>query len=201
MSVHAYVPESEYNLEADTHDRVLELAGEDPVRFIDMDEPDTALALIRGINSLERLAGWRLANQSFFEPPKRPITDALDAREAELTGESTEPTADEADDQPDESDPEPSSEALPDSDTSPVHPDSRLEADEVLVIERGDRMEYVTPASADADAPYVSRTLDENGEVWNENDDLRNDDLLRRLNGEHERTTTDEVPAALGGGR
>ncbi|UTF52783.1 hypothetical protein [Natronosalvus rutilus] len=199
MSVHAYVPESSLNLDRNTHNRVLELADEDPVRFIRMDEPDTALAVIRGIDSIERLAGWRLANQSFFDPPKSQITEALDAREREILGEPVDSST-----SSEKIETGPTSSALPEapvSDPSPNHPDSRLETDEVLVIERGDRTEYVTPASAGADAPYVSRTIDENGDVWNENDDLRNDDLLRRLNGEHERTTIDDAPAALGGGR
>ncbi|WP_312908502.1 hypothetical protein [Natronosalvus caseinilyticus] len=194
MSVSAYNPAVR---ELPTSEPVAEQYGEDPARFLCLDDLHLAFARIRGINDLELLEAWRAVETSKGGDRRR-VHRALDAREREILGE---PVDSSTSSEKTETGPAfPDVPEAPTPDPSPNHPDSRLETDEVLVIPRGDRTEYVTPASAGADAPYVSRTLDENGDVWNENDDLRNDDLLRRLNGEHERTTTDEVSAALGGG-
>lgn len=218
MNTARYVPEGDdYDLDTETHERVLSLTadGVDPMRFLTMSESDTAEGLIRGIDSVERLAGWRLANQSFLDPPSSDITEAIDAREAELTDGPTpdatvEPVAatdggttdtPTTEDNPLEvAEPEPKSEARPTGSASPtdnaetkeVHPAVKgLEAGDVLRVDRSGRTAYVWPSSAEVDQPYQSLELTADGDRRGEPIGLSSDEFARRL-GENAETVPSE---------
>ncbi|MFC6720875.1 hypothetical protein ACFQGT_00320 [Natrialbaceae archaeon GCM10025810] len=133
---------------------ILERAGENPLRFLDMSEPDTALGVIRGIDDLERLDAWREAETEFFENPRSVILDALDEREADLTGTPTttdrsEPNAESTGESEAPPDSTPLSDELETQEPEPerAHPDADLEPGEVLVVDRGAKTEYVFPTT------------------------------------------------------
>ena len=195
MSAKRYVASSDRNLNPEILDRVLELTGgEDPVRYITMSEPDTALGLIRGIKSMERLAGWRLANQSFFDPPRSRITRALNTRERELTGANDpEPEPEPQIDEP-ESKPEPKPEQEPEPEPRETHADSRLDAGKTLVVDWETRTEYVFPARPSADDPYVACVLDDGADDPRHSMTLSNNELVRRLDREPETVDVTDVP-------
>lgn len=224
MNTARYVPEGDdYNLDEDTHERVLDLTadGVDPMRFLTMSESDTAEGIIGGIDSLERLAGWRLANQSFLNPPSSDITEAIDEREAELTGEptpdvspepvaatdggttatdptsvgTTETTADHQETDADAAATDAESEARTTVASAPeLHPDVRgLEAGDVLRVDRGERTAYVWPSSADADAPYQSLEVNDNGERRFDPIGMTTDQFARWLGDDAETVPADDV--------
>ncbi|GAA1280310.1 MULTISPECIES: hypothetical protein [Actinomycetes] len=66
-------------------DTILELTGgENPLRFLNMSEPDTALGLIAGMSDHNRIEGWRRAEQQYFDEPRSVILDALAEQERSL---------------------------------------------------------------------------------------------------------------------
>ncbi|WP_276257164.1 hypothetical protein [Halomontanus rarus] len=233
MSPTGRVQSKEHDLNQHTLERVLELTdGENPVQYLDMDAPDTALGIISWIDDPKRIAGWRLANQEFCNPPLEIITDALDKQQRALEANTTLPVyhepvharasergdderESELPDEPtrgggpgqqasegtildrtrtDEDDSQKPEQPVAEPATPSVHPRSRLNHGEVLVVDRGDRTEYITPTGPDADEPYHSRTVDdETEEVWNETG-LSNSEVERRRSLEYERTEVDKLP-------
>lgn len=204
--------------------------NEDPARFLESNQ-NLAEARIAGIRNPELLKAYLAVEKAITGgSPREDITDALDERAAEigvdlgideLTEDTDAATPDasadrvpatdggttleyseaETVDEPTQPDPEPEPE--PETTSTPVHPDVKgLDAGEVLVIERGDAREYVFPATADQDAPYLSCTPDA------ETDDPRPltfDKVVARLEGATEPESITEidvdapVSAATGG--
>lgn len=155
---------------------IIEACGgnENPLRFLAMSEPDTAVGLIDGIDDLERLRAWERAEREHVDPPRGVILDAIAEREAELTGEQPARLDDEEQSETDPkpaSDPGPDPEPTPDPARSNVHANVSdvLEPGQVLAIDRGEKIEYVWPTRADADEPYVSLAIDAETETpWME---------------------------------
>jgi len=201
MSARPKATPETYDLDRETLERCIDLAdGVNPFRFLKIDDPSTAIGIIRGIDSVRELKGWRLANQSFFDPPRRRVTEALDAREASLTGEDDLHRQEQATDTcNDSSDTDQGSGPnvpipAPEPTFSP-HPEANLEPNEAVCIHRGDRSEYVITASVDADEPYISQTLEDGDQyTWCA---LSNDELLRRLTGDHERIALEDAPTIV----
>ncbi|WP_337653197.1 hypothetical protein [Halomontanus rarus] len=235
MSPAGRVQTKEHDLNQDTLERVLELTdGENPVQYLDMDTPDTALGIIAWIDDPKRLAGWRLANQEFCNPPLAIITDALDKQQRALESNESlpvyhepvharacDPNRDEREPgrgdgpmrvggsgprrdgttQPnrtrtDENAPQKPNQTVAEPETPKVHPRSRLQHGEVLVVDRGDRTEYITPNDADADEPYHSRLFDAEGDCKTQCD-LSNADVERRFGPNCERTGADTIEIDL----
>lgn len=212
---------------------VLELPdGENPVQYLDMDTPETALGIIAWIDDPKRIAGWRLANQEFCNPPLEIVTDALNKQQRALEADTTLPVyhepvharaSERGDDErepghdyeptraggpgqqasedtipdrtrTDETDVQKPEQPVAEPATPSVHPRSRLNHGEVLVVDRGERTEFITPTDPGADEPYHSRTIDDDtGDVWNETD-LSHSEVERRRSLKHERTELDKLP-------
>lgn len=143
--------------------------GEDPGRFLQSSK-DLAYARIRGIRDPELLTAYAaVAKQILSGSDQTNVLEAIDDRERELAGESTdaEPT------------PEPTpvpatdggttvkSPAEPEGSDEPdeLHPDADgLEVGQVLVVTRGDQTEYVWPQTDAADEPFILRLFDAEGD-------------------------------------
>lgn len=160
--------------------------GEDPARYLALDDLYLAFARIRGIDNLALLKEWQRIESEHWGRSR--VMQRLNARERELTGEeispdpqTTEPTiadggtvetpddsdisaddvASTADSETATSNPASTSESATDP-TDPLHPDVKgLDAGEVLVLEFPDATEYIFPGTPAADAPYLMRTADD----------------------------------------
>lgn len=169
--------------------------GEDPSRFLQANR-DLALARIAGIRDLDVLDAYRTVEQQITDgdgPGRRPVLDALDARERELTGAPTpdaEPT------------PVPATDGgvTVDQDqhetTDETHPDALgLEAGQVVVVDRGETTEYVWPATPASDEPYLLRTFDAEGTERTDGAiGLTSREMQQRLDYDTGRRGADDVP-------
>lgn len=169
MTVGAYSSdEKEYDV---CGEEILELTdGENPLKFLN--NRPLAKAMIRGMSDLERLRGWRLAEQRHMTRDQDPleIHKKLDAREAALRGEPVEPTTtptptpatatdggtDAATtDSETQSESEAPTESHPSPEPQQAHPESNLEPSEALEVDGPDGHEVIFPAPESADEPYV----------------------------------------------
>ncbi|OLZ39126.1 hypothetical protein A6E15_19375 [Natrinema saccharevitans] len=166
-------------------DDILEAAPENPVRFLTSSEL-VWKGMIDGITDLERLEAYRQAEKRHIHDryDKTAVHKYIDARERELSdGPTTEalpipraivPLADF--EPPTESEPSPMTPADATSapvaatdggqtvadETDDLHPDATgLEIGEVLEFDRDETTEYVFPATAEADRPFLMRVFDE----------------------------------------
>ncbi|WP_455448131.1 hypothetical protein [Natrinema thermotolerans] len=170
-------------------DDILEAAPENPVRFLHPDKADFVWqGMIDAIEDLERLEAYRQAEKRHidrnYSKDKVKVHKYIDARERELSdGPTTEalpipraivPLADF--EPPTESEPSPTTPADATSapvaatdggqtvadETDDLHPDATgLEIGEVLEFDRDETTEYVFPATAEADRPFLMRVFDE----------------------------------------
>lgn len=199
-------------------DDILAAAPENPVRFL-ADTEFAWQAMIDGIDSLERLEAYRQAEKRHIErknpSEKVDVHEYIDARERELTGSVSQPTTPEIDaptadaettsqvaatdggqeltyDETDDT-----SEPTREPEGADVHPDVRgLGAGEVLVLERGDAREFIFPATAGADDPYLARTFDKQGnERTPEPITLSLGEVASRIDGSHDPVPIEEIDA------
>lgn len=167
--------------------------GEDPARYLALDDLYLAFARIRGIDNLALLKEWQRIEAEHWGRSR--VMKRLNARERELTNKPIDPTPDPTDSRatatdggtvetPDDSG-KPSNDLSTTADSgrdtstpesasdSPddLHPDTEgLVAGEVLILEYTDRTEYVFPATPAAEDPFLMRAF--NG------DDERTDDPI-----------------------
>ena len=202
MTVNAYDAGGD---ELPEDEEILELTGgENPIKFLATSDLSLAKALIAGIDDLDRLEGWRLAEQRHIERSgnKTEIHEHLDSRERELTGSVANPTPeptsepvtatdggteieyDESEDVDETDEPEPEQ----------IHPDARaLEAGEVLVVDRGEKIEYVFPTMSKVDSPYISRAYEsDTGKLWMELE-INEDDYRSRQSKDPDHESIDEI--------
>jgi len=174
--------------------------GEDPARYLAVDENDLedehplalAHARIRAIDDHELLKEWQRIEAEHWG--RREVMAHLDARERELTDApiATDATADpvpatdggtvtETPSEPEE------------SDADDLHPDVKgIEAGHALVLEREESTEYIFPATPACDEPYLLRAFDAEGdERTAEPMGMTFDEVLARLDG-----SPDPVPVA-----
>ncbi|MFC6720868.1 hypothetical protein ACFQGT_00285 [Natrialbaceae archaeon GCM10025810] len=124
-----------------------------------------------------------------------PDCDAAGHIESVDDEEPTEPTAEA--EEPEEPEPEPEPVA--------AHPDARLEAGEVLVIDRADGRELVYPARETCDEPYICESRDAEGELRTTLALTHGDVFKRMQRGSHERVDAETIEthapegAAIGG--
>lgn len=135
--------------------------GEDPARYLALDDLYLAYARIRGIGTLALLKEWQRIEAENWGRSK--VMKRLNARENELADEpvpepTPEPTPVPATDGGTvESPSEPKRPTEPDD----VHPDCvGLSVGEVARISRDDATEYVWPGTPAADGPYLLRSFD-----------------------------------------
>lgn len=157
--------------------------GEDPARYLALDDLYLAYARIRGIATVELLKEWQRIESNHWG--RSEVMKRLNAREAELTDEPTpEPTDSRATATDGGTVETPDDNAIPTtdltttaesdatssssdsaSDPDDVHPDVRgLEVGQVLELERADGTEYIFPAQPAADEPFLCRSFDEEGD-------------------------------------
>lgn len=157
-------PQQETSDLPEPDDSILERAGENPLRFLAMNELDTALGLIRGIRDQDRLDAWREAEMEHVDPPRDRVLNALRKRERVLNGKPAE-----ADPEPTPADPEPN-EPAPEPAQAHDEVSDILDVGSVLVSEYGEKVEYIWPATERAESPYVSRTFEDGDRLWMELD-------------------------------
>ena len=188
--------------------------GEDPARFLEANK-DLALARIHGIRDVELLQAFRAVEKQITDGGRSDVLEAIAERERELTGEDpipevtadqtpvpatdggTELEYDETEDVDETDEPEPEQ----------IHPDARgLETGEVLVVDRGEKIEYVFPTNAKSDSPYISRAYEvDTHKLWMELK-IDEDDYRSRMAKDPDHESIDEIDvevprkAATGGG-
>ncbi|ELZ05790.1 hypothetical protein [Natrialba aegyptia] len=168
--------------------------GEDPARFLQANR-SLALARIAGIRDVDLLTAYRTVEQQITDgdgPGRSEVCDALDAREAELTGDK--PNA--------PIDTETSTPATATDGGQPlvdepaeIHPDVRwLESGQVLVVDRSNSTEFIWPATTENDEPYLLRTFDDqDSERTDAPIGLSTDEIQQRLGYDSERCDTTEI--------
>ena len=175
--------------------------GEDPARFLAVDENDPnddhplalAHARIKAIDSLEYLKEWQRIEADNWG--RKSVMKHLYARERELTDDELAETPT----------PEASADPVPATDggtpveydeTEPeqIHPDARrLEAGEALVVDRGEKIEYVFPTNAKSDSPYISRAYEaDTDNLWMELE-IDEEDYRSRLAKDPDHESIDEI--------
>ncbi|WP_247005115.1 hypothetical protein [Halosolutus gelatinilyticus] len=170
--------------------------GEDPAYALGMDELYLAYARISTIDDLELLKEWqRVESENWGRPD---VMMRLNARERELKGEPIEPT------EPTTPDPAPAATdggtAIVDEPAEPevddVHPGAKgLDVGEVLVLDRDDATEYIFPALEDADAPYLCRSITDDGDERTVGPiELTFDEVLKRVDGGLDPMSIEDVP-------
>ncbi|NUC74972.1 hypothetical protein HTZ84_22160 [Haloterrigena sp. SYSU A558-1] len=179
--------------------------GEDPARWLESSEL-MATARIRGIRDPELLEAYHaVAKQITAGKFRESILEAIAERKADLGLVAGDELADAP--TPDATaDPVPATDggtelshseeetdtAEPEVSDVAIHPDAAgLEAGEVLVLERGERTEYIFPATADAAEPYLARIFADGDERTPEPVALSFDEVLSRFEG-----SPDSVPLA-----
>jgi len=188
-------------------DTIFELTGgENPMTFLDMNEA-TVMGLIAGMSDPDRIEGWRQAEENYVDSDRDTVLEALDRQAAALEAGQTPPIYhpiheryDEADDplvdedasstDGDKAAREDTSETAPKTVDEP-HPEANLEAGEVLIVDRPETKEYVWPARADAEDPYILREFD-SGEQRQEMT-LSASDAFDRLNFDPDKRRIDSV--------
>lgn len=174
--------------------KILELTGgENPAEFLDMNGV-TIMGLIAGMSDPDRIEGWRRAEIEHTDTEREVVLEALDRQEAaledgqsppiyhpihdrydpeqdplvddngETENEETDAGAEEEDDGDEDDVQEDTDEAHMEHGYE-VHPDANLEVGEVLVVNREETIEYVWPARADADEPYILREFDDGKQI------------------------------------
>lgn len=159
---------------------------EDPARFL---ESNTLMATARiaGIRDPELLAAYEtVAKEITTGSYRTTILEAIAKRKVdlgigdELTDTTSDPVAatDGGTVKDDSAIPADNADTTADSDAATsrstesasvpnheLHPDTKgLEAGQVVVVEYDDRTEYIFPATVDADAPYLCRSFDAEGD-------------------------------------
>lgn len=203
MTINAYTGED--SAQTNEYPELEEQYGEDPARFLETNEL-LATARIRGIRDPALLNAYReVAEEITTGQYRTTILEALADRERELTGDAPDPNPSPTPETPTDAatatdggtDTEPDSEPepAPEPDTREIHTETTgvLEAGEVLVVDRDGPTEYIWPATAEADEPYVLRTFDAEGDERVEPMGLDEKGIRRRIDLETERTTTDEI--------
>lgn len=144
-------------------DEILALTGgENPVAFLTMNAK-TIFALIGGMRDRDRIEGWRRAEQRHIDSDRTSVLEALD-KQARALDRGEEPPIYHPPIHDGQANPaDGSQDAAADADsreadvTIDPHPDADLDAGEVLEVDRGSKTEYIWPARAGADEPYVLR--------------------------------------------
>lgn len=225
MTVNAYTGET--SSQTNEYPELEEKFDEDPARFLESNEL-LATARIAGIRDADLLTAYReVAEEITTGQYRTEILEAIAERERELTDAEPGPTPDtdpepvaatdggesiDSDKGGDSLEPPAESGTLSEAPTGSaaatpaIHPDAfGLEAGEVAVVDRGDATEYIWPATADADDPYLLRTFDGDDERTAEPIPLSKDEMKTRLGVEtetHDAAAIDKRPpagAATGG--
>ena len=178
---------------------------EDPARFLESNEL-MATARIAGIRDPDLLDAYETVAEDITAGSYRTtILEAIADRKTSLgltdelagptnheatadpipaTDGGTELEYDEAEDvdQPDEPEPE------------QIHPDARgLEAGEVLVVDRGEKVEYVFPTTSKVDFPYISRAYEADTDKLWMGLEIDEEDYRSRLSKDPDHRSFDEI--------
>lgn len=185
-------------------DTILELTGgENPLTFLTMNG-ETIFGLIARMDDPDRIEGWRRAETDYVDSDRDDVLEALERQRLCLERGDEPPiyhpfhdkydaASDplEEDDESEDGAGDEAAEGPTRTSSHEPHPDANLEAGEVLVVDRSETTEYVWPARADADDPYLLREFD-NG-TQRQQLTLSASDAYDRLNFDPDKRQIDSV--------